>query len=45
MSGTGKAGDINGGPGGLVNVGGLQDLSPVSPDDEAGLVGNWGDKD
>jgi hypothetical protein len=27
----------------LSGLGGFQGLSPVSPQEEAGLVGNWGD--
>ena len=33
------------GQSGLIGVGGIQGLSPVSAADEEGLVGNWGGKD
>jgi len=47
-SGKGSVGssgsDSSGGGGrGLTGVGGVQGLTPVSAEDEAGLVGNWGD--
>ena len=35
----------NDGLGGVIGAGGVLGLSPVSSGDEAGLVGNWGDKD
>jgi hypothetical protein len=41
-TGSGHGDSYGNGPGALIGVGGLQGLSPVSAEEEAGLVGNWG---
>jgi hypothetical protein len=41
-TGSGHGDSSSNGPGALIGVGGLQGLSPVSAEEEAGLVGNWG---